>query len=262
MKKFLLFVLLCIAIIAFASNILVYLPTPATIDATSVNPDSKVKIFMEFYESFIPYPTLLPNLDFYIYAHINGDKPTWYKLCADGGYTFTSNLADFRTGIGLMVERVYVNSEEIKQANPGELDYLPSMVVCYHWSPMIDFALQTKFDFLNFNLHYTRRLFYIPICKPGINIEIFPHDILSLGAFTKPIYLRKNVLSIVPSIDAKIVFNNFGSNKQLIRNYNIDINLGIFSKFETGIFSIEPQITLPAIGSSWRYGARVCLTFN
>ncbi len=263
MKKIFFLFLLLLLIVGFASNILMNLPTPATIDATTVNPDSKVKIFMEFYEYFTPYKFTLPGLDFYLYAHVNGDKPTWYKLCADGGYTFDKKLFDFRIGTGMMVERTYVNSEEIKEANPGKLDGISGMVVCYHWSPMVDFAMDTKFDFpINFNLHYTRRLFYIPICKPGINIEVFPHDVLSFAAFTKPIFLKKNILSVIPSTDVKIVFNNFGSGKTLIRNYNIDINLGIFSKFENGEFAIEPQITIPSINAPWRFGARVALMFN
>ena len=262
MKKLIFISVFLLVLIAFASNLLMYLPTPATIDATSVNPNSKVKIFMEFYEYFIPYKNSLPGLDFYIYAHVNGDKPTWYKLCADGGYTFDNKLYDFRIGTGMMVERTYVDSKEIKEGNQGKLDDISGMVLCYHWSPMIDFAAGTKFDFpFNFNIHYTRRLHYIPICKPGINIEMFPHDIFSFGVFAKPIFLKKNTISLVPSTDVKVVFNNYGSDK-IIRNYNMDINIGIFSKFENGELSIEPQITFPSLNSPLRIGARVALMFN
>ncbi len=263
MKKLILILLVIFVVCGFADNMLFYLPTPATIDATRVNPDSKVKVFMEFYEFFVPYPHRLPGLNFYMYAHVNGDIPTWYKLCANIGYTFEHKVYDFRIGNGMMVERTYVNSEPIKEANLGLLDDISGMVVCYHWSPMIDFAFDTKFDFpLNFNLHYTRRIRYIPICKPGISIEVFPHDILSLGIFTQKIYLKRNLMYLVPNADIKIVFNNFGSGMPIVKNYNIDMNIDIFSRFETGEFYIAPQITLPAVDSPWKFGARVSLAFK
>jgi hypothetical protein len=263
MKKIVVIFAIIFCVIGFADSMLLYLPTPATIDATTVNPNSKVKIFMEFYEFATPYPTKLPGLNFYMYAHVNGDIPTRYKLCANLGYTFEHRFYDMRFGSGMMVERTYVNSKPIVDANSKLLKGVAGMVVCYHWSPMIDFAMDTKFNFpLNFNLHYTHRIHYIPICKPGINIEMFPHDILSLGTFTDKITIKRGFMYIVPTADLKIVFNNFGSGMPIIKNYNIDFNIGIFSRFETGTFYIEPQITIPSINSPWKFGARVSLSFE
>ena len=48
MKNVFFLFLLLLLVVGFTSNILMNLPTPATIDATTVNPDSKVKIFMKF----------------------------------------------------------------------------------------------------------------------------------------------------------------------------------------------------------------------